>query len=181
VPRLGGFTRLDYNKGGVNTTAGEIIKFSSSLMTRWCSGQCWFCSKLRHRRLSSKFRELGTLAKPDRDVLRNALRTKDFLFLCDCLAFLRAACLAAALAEATSGYDKSASATAPVCTGSPSVISKTAQTFRIPTSSFLGRFRLGRRDGARVLVSSAGGLVDDSWRYRYSRSGCRRREPKAQS
>jgi hypothetical protein len=35
------------------------------------------------RRLCSKFSALGTPSKPNRDVLRNALRTKDFfLFFC---------------------------------------------------------------------------------------------------
>ena len=50
--------------------------------------------------------------------------------------FLRAACLAAALAEASTGCGKSASATAPVSTGSPSFVSTTSQTPPRATSSY---------------------------------------------
>ena len=38
-----------------------------------------------------------------------------------------------------------------------------------------------RRDGARVLESSADGIDRRFGRYQYSRSGCRRGEPKTQS
>ena len=38
-----------------------------------------------------------------------------------------------------------------------------------------------RRDGARVMESSAGGIDWRFGRYPYSRSGCRRGEPKTQS
>jgi hypothetical protein len=88
---------------------------------------------------------------------RSVPNISSFLFLCVCLVFLRAACLAAALAKANPGYDKSAPATASVRNGSPSVISKTAQTPPRATSSVVECGRLGRRCG----------------RYRHSRRGCR--------